>query len=155
MNKDKEDDSSKEYNVFRDSIVRYVGYANEVGESFRPLIPVTFVLSSYFISASYVFCDVANQGHNAYLNRDVHDPNYGVKIAKETAKSFIWQVLATELLPGAIIFTSVQIAQRYVFRGRFGKGLLGTWGPTAVGLSIIPFLPYTVDPFVDRYIFKV
>ena len=27
--------SSEQYNVFRDSPVRYLGYANEVGESFR------------------------------------------------------------------------------------------------------------------------
>jgi len=27
--------SEGEYNIFRDSLMRYMGYANEVGESFR------------------------------------------------------------------------------------------------------------------------
>jgi nitric oxide synthase oxygenase domain/subunit len=27
--------AKKDYNVFRDSLLRYMGYANEIGESFR------------------------------------------------------------------------------------------------------------------------
>ena len=33
MNKDQK--AEAEYNVFRDSALRYMGYANEIGESFR------------------------------------------------------------------------------------------------------------------------
>lgn len=29
------DEAKKPYNVFRDSPLRYMGYANEIGESFR------------------------------------------------------------------------------------------------------------------------
>ncbi len=34
-NKDQYNEEKTEYNVFRDSPLRYMGYANEIGESFR------------------------------------------------------------------------------------------------------------------------
>ena len=34
------ENNSSEYNVFRDSPLRYVGYANEIGESFRHVVRI-------------------------------------------------------------------------------------------------------------------
>jgi len=39
-----------------------VGYANEVGESFRALIHVNWVRFSYVVSSSYVCADAASKG---------------------------------------------------------------------------------------------
>lgn len=44
------------------------GYANEVGEAFRSLVPVSVVWLSYGVSSSYVLADAIDKGKKA---RDV------------------------------------------------------------------------------------
>ena len=46
-------------------IIEFVGYANEVGESFRALIHVNWVRFSYVVSSSYVCADAASKGSDA------------------------------------------------------------------------------------------
>jgi len=46
-------------------MVKSVGYANEVGESFRALIHVNWVRFSYVVSSSYVCADTASKGSDA------------------------------------------------------------------------------------------
>jgi fission process protein 1 len=53
------------YDIWRDSPVRLLGYCNEVGESFRPLLP-RLVLPSYFVSVSYVACDAVDKTYKQY-----------------------------------------------------------------------------------------
>ena len=40
--------------IWRDTPLRYMGYANEVGEAFRPLFP-KLVRPSYGVAFAYVF----------------------------------------------------------------------------------------------------
>jgi len=49
----------------RDSLIRYFGFVNEVGESFRHAAP-WFVKPSYTISISYVLCDSMHKSYRAY-----------------------------------------------------------------------------------------
>eukprot|EP00538_Stauroneis_constricta_P010727 CAMPEP_0119555174 /NCGR_PEP_ID=MMETSP1352-20130426/7468_1 /TAXON_ID=265584 /ORGANISM="Stauroneis constricta, Strain CCMP1120" /LENGTH=51 /DNA_ID=CAMNT_0007601897 /DNA_START=23 /DNA_END=175 /DNA_ORIENTATION=- len=44
-----DDGKDKEYDIFRDSLLRYTGYANEVGESFRYQYP-RLVMPSYAVA---------------------------------------------------------------------------------------------------------
>ena len=39
-----------------------VGYANECGEAFRPLVPVELVYLTYFAAISYVLADTVDKG---------------------------------------------------------------------------------------------
>jgi fission process protein 1 len=55
----------KDYNVFRDSLLRYLGYTNEVGESFRYQFPKS-VKPSYAIAFCYCVADAATTGHHAW-----------------------------------------------------------------------------------------
>ena len=57
----------KEVDIFRDTPVRYLGYANEIGETFRYVAP-WFVLPSYFISLSYVFADAIDKARKECKN---------------------------------------------------------------------------------------
>ena len=41
------------YDIWRDSLLRYAGYANEIGEAFAPIFP-KFLKPSYGISLLYV-----------------------------------------------------------------------------------------------------
>ena len=44
----------------RDGPLRYLGYANELGESFRPVAP-RLVVPSYLVSFGYVFADTLDK----------------------------------------------------------------------------------------------
>ncbi|XP_051629352.1 mitochondrial fission process protein 1 isoform X2 [Manacus candei] len=54
-----------EQDVYRDTWVRYMGYANEVGESFRALVPVPVVWASYGVATAYVTADAIDKGRRA------------------------------------------------------------------------------------------
>ena len=51
-----------EEDIYRDSLLRYCGYANEVGEAFRPLVPVPVVYFSYVIAITYILADTVDKG---------------------------------------------------------------------------------------------
>ena len=55
----------KEVDIFRDTPLRYMGYANEVGESFRYVAP-WFVKPSYGIAFAYVFADTYSKAMIQY-----------------------------------------------------------------------------------------
>lgn len=61
------EEASEEYDPLRDGPARYLGYANEVGESFRPRFP-RFVGPSYAISWSYVVADCYDKGVKAHVS---------------------------------------------------------------------------------------
>ena len=50
-------DDQKEVDIYRDTPVRLLGYANEVGEAFRALINVKYVYASYGVASAYVLAD--------------------------------------------------------------------------------------------------
>ena len=48
---------TKEVDIYRDTPVRLLGYANEVGEAFRALVNVKLVYASYGLASAYVLAD--------------------------------------------------------------------------------------------------
>ena len=51
----------QEVDLYRDTPVRYLGYANELGESFRYVTP-WLVKPSYAVAFAYVFADTYDKG---------------------------------------------------------------------------------------------
>lgn len=45
------------------------GYANEVGEAFRALVPVSLVWGSYAVATAYVTADAVDKGKKAAVVR--------------------------------------------------------------------------------------
>lgn len=45
---------------------RFLGYANEVGEAFRSLVPKSIVWFSYALSSGYVLADTVHKGVKVY-----------------------------------------------------------------------------------------
>lgn len=45
------------------------GYANEVGEAFRALVPVSMVWASYAVATAYVSADAVDKGKKAAVVR--------------------------------------------------------------------------------------
>ena len=64
MEEKEEEDSSTssdgEVDIYRDTLLRYAGYANEVGEAFSPLVPSWCVPASYGVAITYVIADTVD-----------------------------------------------------------------------------------------------
>jgi len=147
----------EEYNVFRDSLVRYLGYANEVGESFRYQFP-RFVAPSYVVSFGYCLADAATSGKKAYdYARSEHNTTNNaadnaaiIDSLVSTTDTLLWQSLASVAIPGFAINRIVK-----AFRFALAKSpvvvpiTFATWLPTVVGLGSIPWIIHPIDEFVD------
>ena len=72
--------------IWRDSPVRLLGYANEVGESFRYIFP-RMVTPSYVLAFAYTFGDVQDKGWKTY-QRDGNQMTR--QLAISCTDCFIW-----------------------------------------------------------------
>ena len=130
---------TKDVDIYRDTPVRYLGYANEVGEAFRNLVHRNVVRFSYLVSASYVLADASSK---ARKEKEVLDG----KPIRTFADVLIWQGLASVAIPG---FTINRIC--------WGVGKMTSRLPaasrsvivTSSGLLAIPFIIKPIDRGVD------
>ena len=129
----------EEVDIYRDTPIRYLGYANEVGEAFRNLVHKNAVRFSYLVSASYVLADATSK---ARKEKDLVDG----KPIRTFADVLIWQGLASVAIPG---FTINRICWG------LGKALQKLPANkrsvivTGSGLLAIPFIIKPIDKGVD------
>ena len=142
--------TDEEYNVFRDSAVRYLGYCNEVGESFRYQFP-RLVAPSYVISFGYCIADAVTSGKKAYaFAKDDNPKTAKADAVVSTVDTLLWQSLASVCLPGLAIHQIVKVSRFAVSRSPMAVPVaISTWMPTFVGLGSIPLIIHPIDEFVD------
>jgi len=161
-----------ELDIFRHTPLRYLGYANEVGEAFRYQISKKVLALAYVVSFGYIIGDTIDKGYKSYKqkikeynfknNKLVENENQeNLKnkksssndffniIIKNASLSFSWQVLATEFLPAGCVFIIVKFAKKFKFSLIKSKKIK-YWMPSIIGLLLIPTFPYTIDPTVDK-----
>lgn len=63
-----ENEEQKQVDIYRDTPVRLLGYANEVGEAFRALINVKYVYASYGVASAYVLADTFDKASKVSEN---------------------------------------------------------------------------------------
>ncbi|NXP22182.1 MTFP1 protein, partial [Scytalopus superciliaris] len=156
---------------YRDTWVRYLGYANEVGESFRALVPVPVVWASYGVATAYVTADAIDKGRRAATVSAPLSPPRSIphptdppltpvcppqahaqdptRVGVAVVDTFVWQGLASVVIPG---FTINRLCAASL-------ALLGTltrwplprrrWATTALGLAAIPLIITPIDRTVD------
>ncbi|XP_009461002.1 PREDICTED: mitochondrial fission process protein 1 [Nipponia nippon] len=109
------------------SPVPYVGYANEVGESFRPLVPVQVVWAS----------------------AHAQDPAQATRVGVAVVDTFVWQSLASVAIPGVTI--NRLCAASLALLGALTRWPLPLrrWTTTALGLAAIPIIITPIDRTVD------
>ncbi|XP_021392963.2 mitochondrial fission process protein 1 isoform X1 [Lonchura striata] len=158
-----------EPDLYRDTWVRYLGYANEVGESFRPLVPVPVVWASYGVATAYVTADAIDKGRKAAtvsatpssppslslpalpptpVSPQAHaqDPT---RVGVAVVDTFVWQSLASVAIPG---FTINRLcAASLALLGSLTRWPLPVrrWTTTALGLAAIPLIITPIDRTVD------
>jgi len=121
--------------------VRYTAYASDVGEGLRPVIPQWAVRASYGLAVSYVGAEVGLHTYHE-SKKDKGEP------LRVFCHQSIFHGVASLGLPMVIIHQAVHGAQYATKRlGRFTK-----WGPSLVGLALIPALPFCVDGPVEKVV---
>ncbi|GMF20176.1 unnamed protein product [Phytophthora fragariaefolia] len=94
-----------EPDIWRESLVRYLGYANELGESFRP-IAARLVAPSYVVAFGYVLGDTydkASKAHSKAAAQGVSDRKRNALVADATIDTLAWQTMASVVIPGFTI----------------------------------------------------
>ncbi|KAF9174684.1 hypothetical protein BGX21_001465 [Mortierella sp. AD011] len=127
---------------------RYLAYSSDVGEAFRPVTTPFFVNAMYGVSFAYVGFDVAYEGYKAKLAGSSNDI-----IGMTVLKRGIFQGLASLLLPAVTIHTVVHQSGK-LFKNT-ANATLKKWGPTAIGICIVPALPIMFDHPVETAVDKV
>ncbi|GMH32869.1 hypothetical protein BSKO_00703 [Bryopsis sp. KO-2023] len=118
--KEEPDAEVDEYDPLRDGPLRYLGYANELGEAFAAWLPVGGVPLSYAVAIGYVLVDTGDKGFKAYDKastelKEMSDPSSGTDNGKLAAilageralDTVVWQLLASVAIPGATIHAVV------------------------------------------------
>ncbi|CAG9558932.1 unnamed protein product [Danaus chrysippus] len=137
----------EEKDIFRDTWVRYLGYANEVGESFRAVVPVQVVRASYAVAFGYVLADTADKSWKMYKRGG--GPK---KIIVETGDALLWQTLASVAIPGLVINRLCAFTQTQLHRNASKVPLTTRKIITvSVGLISIPFIIHPIDAGVTIF----
>jgi fission process protein 1 len=140
------------YDIFRHSPLRYLGYANEVGESFRYQYP-KFVVPSYVVAFGYCLADAGTSGMDTYTE-SIHKKSSTPELdaVASTMDTLIWQSMASVAIPGATINMIVKASRCAVAKSPMVLPvMLSTWLPTAVGLGSVPLIIHPIDNAVDWF----
>jgi fission process protein 1 len=151
-----------------------LGYANEVGESFRYQFP-HLVRPSYVLAFGYCFADAASSGWHVWNDKSYstststtknNNSNNNVRMyqtALATADTLLWQSLASVMIPGATINVIVKATRMALVAGpssplmmmaaatvsTAAPSLIAKWLPTSLGLASIPLIIHPIDAAVD------
>ncbi|KOX73603.1 Mitochondrial fission process protein 1 [Melipona quadrifasciata] len=135
-------DVKEEVNLYRDTPIRYLGYANEVGEAFRSIVPNSIVWFSYAIASGYVLADTINNGLKAYQATTKN-------IVFSMSDTLLWQSFASVIVPGFTI-NRICAAVQFVQKRSNNVFSKNRWIPTIIGLASIPFIIHPIDNLVEE-----
>ncbi|KAI8091164.1 mitochondrial 18 KDa protein-domain-containing protein [Gilbertella persicaria] len=127
---------------------RYLAYTSEVGEAFRPIAHPALVTAAYGVSWLYLGLDVSYEGYKA-----AHAGQDKVIVATTVVKRGVFQSIASMLAPAITVHSIVKYSA-YAFKNVKNQKVKG-WGPTVLGLGIVPVLPYLFDEPIEHVIDKV
>lgn len=127
---------------------RYLAYTSDVGEAFRPIVPPAIVTAAYGISWLYLGLDVGYEGY-----KSVHAGMDNAVVATTVVKRGVFQSLASMAFPMMTIHSIVKYSA-YGFKN-VKNAKVKAWGPTLLGLGIVPFLPYIFDEPIEHIVDKV
>ncbi|XP_069684110.1 mitochondrial fission process protein 1 [Periplaneta americana] len=138
-----------EKDLYRDTPVRLLGYANEVGEAFRPLIHVNWVRLSYGISSAYVLTDTMDKTRKMYKRPFVSESARNRQVLTAAVDTLIWQSFASIIIPGITINRICALSLYTLGRTTKLPPITRKWVTTGIGLACIPFIVKPIDMFVD------
>ncbi|KAI8885587.1 hypothetical protein K501DRAFT_215565 [Backusella circina FSU 941] len=127
---------------------RYLAYTSDVGEAFRPIVPPLIVTAAYGISWAYLGLDVAYEGYKTH-----HAGKDNAVVGTTMVKRGVFQALASMAFPMMTIHSIVKYSAIGFRNVKNVK--VKAWGPTLLGLSVVPFLPYIFDEPIEHIVDRV
>lgn len=137
--------SEKPYNVLRDSPLRYLGFTNDVGEALRGVIPPWAVWSTYGVTGAYALGDVAQLAWREH-RRGAGWP----AVHRQLVDSAVFHGLATVAVTPLIIAGACRAIKAVVPNAL--PGWARRFGPSAVGIALIPLIVPPTDRYVEHLI---
>jgi len=134
-------DKGGEVDIYRDTPVRFLGYANEVGEAFRALVHVRWVKLSYVVASGYVLADTQDKA-----SKKLKSGGDSSEVAISAMDTLLWQAFASVIVPG--FFINRLCAASLFGLARTMPGVAEStrkWAVTALGLGSIPFIIHPID----------
>ena len=125
---------------------RYLAFSSDVGEAFRPVVPPQVVRFSYMLTWGYVFGDI---GYSTYSAYKLHPENMDF-VKDRAARTTAFQLVGSVILPFMIIHTGVKQSGKLFDKIAPNMRFVRAWGPSAVGMAIIPLLPKFVDHPIEH-----
>jgi fission process protein 1 len=138
-----------EVDIYRDTALRYAGYANEVGEAFAPLTPGWCVPFSYAVAITYVIADTIDKTKKVLDGTKYAGDNINTCAAIEGVDALIWQLAASVALPGYTIHQLVAIVVALLDASGVDQSGVISALPTACGLAMIPFIVKPLDELAE------
>ena len=138
----------KNVDPYRETSLRYIGYANELGEAFTTYLPEWGLPASYCIAASYVMFDTIDKGEKAYQGAEEEDKI--VDTLRISTETLTWQMLASVFWPGSIIRVIVNMAASIISTNNMDDNQVMHFLPTLIGISAIPMIVKPIDSTVDK-----
>jgi fission process protein 1 len=136
----------KAVDPYRETSLRYMGYANELGEAFTTYLPEWGLPASYCVAASYVMFDTIDKGQKAYDAADEGEKFQDT--LRISAETLTWQMLASVFWPGSIIRVIVNASATMISNRHLDDQL--HFLPTLIGLMAIPAIVKPIDTTVDK-----
>ena len=128
--------------------IRYLAFTSDFGEALRPIVHKRIVNATYAIAFGYCFADVGYEAYKLHKRNYVTEKNVPMSLSQCIVERAAFQTLASVVIPFAVIHTTVDIAKKAFKKiGRFQR-----FGPSIVGLAVIPLLPMYLDHPVERAI---
>ncbi|XP_056632750.1 mitochondrial fission process protein 1 [Diorhabda sublineata] len=134
--------------LYRETPIRYLGYANEVGEAFRSIIGSKWVNFSYGVATLYVLADTTDKSIAAYKTSK-NEKNHIKKVTYTTADTLIWQLMASVVVPGLTINRVCAVSNFCLHKIHKLPIANRKWLVTGIGLVTIPFIIKPIDYYVD------
>jgi fission process protein 1 len=157
---------------YRD-LFRYFAFSSDIGEAIRPIVSPIIVQITYAMTLIYCVCDIVYEGYlhiqkSKILNQSKVPGNSNDHISEnqpyDPASRSLWNVLleksifhlfASILLPGIVIHNIVHYSHDWILSNFPMKPMWYRWGPSLLGLGIIPLLPVFLDFPIEEILEKV
>jgi fission process protein 1 len=132
-------------------LFRYLAFTSDFGEALRPVVSSRIVNITYGISIGYCFADVGWEAHKHKKRGYITENGVSMSMTQVIVERSVFQAIASIAVPFLVIHTTVDIATK-IFKKYLPK--YTRFGPSIVGLSIIPLLPMYLDHPVEHALEK-
>ncbi|KAK6112017.1 Mitochondrial 18 KDa protein (MTP18) family protein [Brugia pahangi] len=146
---DKAREDLHEMDIYRDTAVRFLGYANEVGEAFRAWVSTNAVRISYVVAMGYVFSDTADKSRKTYQLNYLNCKERYRAVAFRAVDTLIWQSLASVVIPGFMINRVCYLSIKLLTWSTKWPLKVQKLTSTVIGLCTIPFIVKPIDTAVE------